>query len=341
MRVHPASLQGQLEKGIAPFYFLFGPEILLVEEALDLIRRKAREQGYGDRESHTVERGFNWDLLHGASQSISLFMEKKILEVRMPGGRPGDQGARALVDIAGIPPSPDTLLLMVSGPVDKRSQGSKWFQAVESVAVMVECPEVGGDRLPEWIAGRFRAQELTADREAVRRLAHYVEGNLLAAAQQINQLCLLAEDGRITVDLVESIIADSARFSNFNFADACLAGSAGRAVRILGSLRMGQAEPILILWALTREVRILCQLSAIRESGGNPNTQFRKHGIWRNREPGFRAALNRLSADRCRRILRRLARADLQLKGQAPLERRDIWEEIESIGLDVCGVRIP
>ena len=341
MRVHPASLQDHLEKGITPFYFLFGPEFLLVEEALDLIRRKAREQGYGDRESHTVERGFNWDLLAGASQTMSLFMEKKILELRMPGGKPGDQGAKALVEFAGIPPSPDTLLVVVSGPVDRRSQGSKWFQAVESVAVLVECPEVSGDRLPEWIAGRIRTLGCTADREAVHRLTHYVEGNLLAAAQQISQLCLLAEDGRITASLVESIIADSARFNNFNFADACLAGSARRAIRILGSLRMEQAEPILILWALTREIRILCQLSMIREHGGNPNTQFRKHGIWRNREPGFRAALNRLSADRCRRILRRLARADLRLKGQAPLERRDIWEEIESIGLDVCGVRIP
>lgn len=341
MRVHPASLPGQLERGIAPFYFLFGPEILLIEEALDQIRRKAREQGYGDRESHIVERGFDWDLLFSTSQSLSLFMEKKILELRMPGGRPGDQGARALAEYAGIPPSADTLVLMISGPVDKRTQGSKWFKAVESVAVMVDCPEVGSDRLPEWIAGRIRTQGCRADREAVRRLSHYVEGNLLAAAQQISLLGLLAGDGEITVDLVESVIADSARFNNFNFADACLAGSPGRAVRILGSLRTEQAEPILILWALTREVRILCQLAAIRGRGGNPSAQFRRLGVWRNREPGFRSALKRLSESRCRRILSRLARADLQLKGQTPLERRDIWEEIESIGLEVCGVRIP
>ncbi len=340
MRVNPAALRNLSDGELAPFYFIFGAEILLVEEALDQLRRHARSQGFGDRESHTVERGFDWNLLFGASQSLSLFVEKKILEIRMPGGKPGDQGAKALVEYAATPPPPDTILIIISGPVDKRTQGTKWFKAVESAAVVVDCPEVGRDRLPEWISGRIRAQGFSADRDAVLRLAHYVEGNLLAASQQISLLGLLAKNGQITTDLVDDVIADSARFNNFNFADACLAGASGRAMRILGSLKTEQAEPILILWALTREVRTLCMLADVRDRGGNPNGQFRRFGIWRNRESGFRAALQRLSLDRCRSLLRRLSRADLKLKGQAPLERKDIWEEIESIGLAVCGVRI-
>ncbi len=340
MHVHPDSLHTQLGKGLAPFYFLFGPEILLIEESLDQIRSQATKQGYGDRESYTVERGFDWNILFQAGQTVSIFLEKKILEIRMPTGSPGSQGSGALVKYAQMPPPPDTLLLCISGPVDKRSRATKWFKAVESAAVVVDCPPVSRAKLPEWIAKRIRHQGFSADQEAVRRLAHFVEGNLLAAAQQINLLGLLA-NGRITADLVTTTLADNARFNNFNFADACLAGAAGRAVRILGSLRAEQAEPILILGVLAREVRTLCQLSAIRDRGGHPHSQFMKFGIWRSREPLFRSALERLSRSQCHQILQRLTQLDLHLKGQKPLTRRDVWEEIESIGLDICGVPVP
>ncbi len=340
MRVHHTALDAALEKGLAPFYFIFGAEILLIEEALDRIRRTASKQGYDDRQTHTVERGFDWNILSTAGQSLSLFAEKKILEIRMPTGSPGTKGGAALMQYTAKPAPSDMLLVMVSGPVNKSSQNTKWFKAIESAAVIVDCPEVSRARLPEWIDGRIRRMGYRADQEAVQRLTHYVEGNLLAAVQQIHLLGLLAGEGRITADLVTSVTSDNARFNNFHFTDACLAGSAARAVRILGSLRAEQAEPVLILAILSREIRTLCQLVAVHEQGGNASAQFAKLRIWQSRAPLFRSALKRFSGSQCRQILQRLARLDLQIKGQKPLVRRDIWEELESIGLDICGIRI-
>jgi len=341
LRVSYSSFASQFKQGLSPLYFLFGSETLLVEEALDLLRKQARAEGFSERLRYTVETGFDWNQILAGSQSMSLFAEKKLTELRIPTGKPGDAGAKALIEYANGALSDDEVLVVISGGIEKRSQGSKWFKALESAAVTTECPAISADRLPDWIAQRMQSRGLKFDFEVVEHLAHYVEGNLLAAAQEINLLGLLANDEKITVELAQSAIADHARFSTFAFVDACLTGAAHRSTRILQSLKQEQIEPILILWSLTRETRTLCQLAAIREQGGNPKLQFQRHGVWGSRTGIVSAALKRLSLGQCQGLLRKLARADLQLKGRAPLQRKNIWEEIESIGLGLCGVRIP
>jgi len=341
LRVSYSSFASQFKQGLSPLYFLFGSETLLVEESLDLLRKQARAEGFTERLRYTVEAGFDWNQIFTGGQSMSLFAEKKLTELRIPTGKPGDAGGKALVEYATSPLPADDVLVVISGGIEKRSQGTKWFKALEANAVTTECPAIGADRLPDWIAHRLQSQGLQFDYEVVERLAHYVEGNLLAAAQEINLLSLLANGEKLTVELVESAIADHARFSAFAFVDACLAGAAHRCTRILQSLKQEQSEPILILWSLTREVRALSQLAAVREQGGNPQSQFKRFGVWGGRTGLVSAALRRLSLDQCQGLLRKLARADLQLKGRAPLQRKDIWEEIESIGLGLCGVRIP
>ena len=340
MRLSLSSLSAQLGKELAPLYHLFGGETLLIEEALDEIRRQARAQGYGERIRYSLEPGFDWERILADSRSVSLFSEKKVIELRMPTGKPGDAGGKALMEYADSISGNDTVLVVISGAIDKRAQNTKWFKRVEAAGVAVECPAISAQQLPEWVKRRMRAKGLEFDAEAAERLSHLVEGNLLAAAQEIDLLALLSPQQQITAEAVESAIADHARFNVYAFVDACLAGSPHRCTRILQSLRRNQAEPVLILWALTRQTRTLCHLSAGLAKGAQTRDLFRRHGIWSSRNNLINSALRRLNPARCHNLLRRLARADLMLKGRAPMRRENIWEEIESIGLRMCGLGI-
>jgi len=340
MRIRPSSLSARLDKGMAPLYVLFGVETLLVEEALDDIRRKARAHGYAERIRFTLEPGFDWGQVTASCRSMSLFAEKKVVELRIPTGKPGDAGAKMLADYAASIDDDNTVLVIICGGIDKRAQNAKWFKAVEAAGDAVECPAVSAQQLPAWVVQRMRGKGLKFDDEAAKRLSVLVEGNLLAAAQAIDLLALLSPADAITAEAVENAIADHARFNSFAFVDACLAGAPQRCTRILQSLRRNQAEPVLILWALTREVRTLCHLSAGLAKGEKSGALFKRHGIWSSRANLVSAALKRLSAATCHRLLRQLAAADLMLKGRAPMQRQNIWEEIESIGLGICGVEV-
>ncbi len=340
MRVNLSSLSSNLEQGLAPLYHLFGAETLLIEEALDEIRRQARAQGFGERIRYNLEPGFDWNQVLASGRSMSLFAEKKLIELRMPTGKPGVGGDKALIDYVDSIAGDDTVLVLISGAIERRAQNSKWFKKVEAAGVVVECPGISAAQLPQWVTRRMRAKGLDFEDAAAERLSHLVEGNLLAAAQEINLLALLSPKQKITVEAVESAIADHARFNVYALADACLAGSPHRCTRILQSLRRNQAEPVLILWALTREIRTLCHLSAGIAAGGRAQDLFKRHGVWSSRSNLVNTALRRIPQAQWETLLRRLARADLMLKGRAPMRRQNIWEEIESIGLRMCGLRI-
>ena len=340
MRLKLPSLHAHLEKGLVPLYHLFGSEILLIEEAVDEIRKCARQQGFSERIRHAVEPGFDWNQLITSGCSMSLFSDKKIIELRMPNGKPGVGGDKALMRYVDAISGNDTVLLIISGGIEKRAQSTKWFKKIEDNGVVVECPSINATQLPEWISQRMRAKGLMFEPEAAQRLSHFVEGNVLAAAQEINLLALLARKQKITTETVEKVITDHARFTVYSFVDACLAASPHRCARILTGLRREKAEPVLILWALTREARTLCNLSVAMASGAKSQEVFRRHGVWSSRSNLVGGALRRLSSPQCHYLLRRLARADLMLKGRATLQRESIWEEIESIGLYMCGLRI-
>ncbi len=340
MRVTLPSLSSQLEQGFGPLYLLFGAEILLVEEALDLIRSGAKAAGYMERLRFTVEPGFDWYQILEHAQAMSLFAEKRLIELRMQSGKPGDAGAKALIEYAETQKSPDTTLVVISGSIEKRSQGTKWFKSVENNGTVIECPAISADRLPDWVSKRMASKGLNFEFEAVERLCHFVEGNLLAAAQEINLLALLYPDKKITAETIELAIADHARFNVYTYVDACLTGSVHRVTRILQSLRREQIEPIIILWALARDTRILCQLASAMDHGEQPQSLFKRYGIWSSRSGIINAALRRLSRPQWENQLRRIGRADLMVKGAAPMQRKDIWEEIESISLAMCGVTI-
>lgn len=339
MRVSLASLSDHLKQGFQPLYLLFGAETLLVEESLDRLRTRARDAEYLERLRFTVEPGFNWNQLLECSQTMSLFSEKRLIELRLPTGKPGDAGANALIHYADNL-NADTSLIVICAGIEKRVQSSKWFKTVDRVGMVIECPTIGTNKLPDWISQRLTAKGLKFDVDAVQRLSHFVEGNLLAAAQEINLLGMLYPEEQITAEIVEHVIADHARFNVYSFVDACLAGSVNRVIRILQSLKREQLEPVIVLWALARDTRVLCQLAAAMDNGERPQSLFQRYGIWSTRSSMVNAALQRLSRPQWENILRRLGRADLMLKGRASLQGKDIWEEIEGICMTICGLKI-
>lgn len=334
LKLSPYQLARQ--ENLQPIYLLFGVETLIVEEALNDLRTACREQNYLEREKLTVEPGFDWQSLLVSGQAMSLFAQKRIIELRLPSGKPGDKGAKTLIEYAQVPP-PDTILIVISGEIEKRAQNSKWFKAMDAAGASVEAPKVYSNQMPGWIEKRLQQAGVKAESGAAKVIAHYVEGNLLAAAQEINFLALHSQSETLSVEQVQNLISDQARFTGFAFVDACLAGQAARAVRILLSLKGEKVEPILIIAALSRETTRLLSLSHAKSLGQAIQPLFKRLGIWSSRERLVGGALARVSHIGWLRIHSKMAELDSMVKGQRALNNKDIWEEIERIGLAISG----
>jgi len=334
MRVSAEALARELGRQLSRAYLVSGDEPLLVQEALDAIRATARDQGFEEREVHVADRGFDWDALLASSSSLSLFATRRIIEVRLPTGKPGDKGAKVLSDLAARD-DPDTLLLVVTPKQDRKAAGAAWSKQIESGGVLVQVWPVDEPRMPAWIKGRLRRAGLRASDEAVRLLAARVEGNLLAAQQEIDKLALLQAGGEVDADTVRRSVADSARYDIFDLVDAALAGDPGRSLRVLAGLREEGVEPVLIVWALTRELRSLSGLAWQLSRGEPPGTVLGR--VWQKRKPIVSAALKRHSAPAMHGMLMHAARADRVLKGQS---RGVIWDELALLVAKLAGVEL-
>ncbi len=339
MRVNYGDLKSHLDKGFVGMYFVFGPEPLLIEEALDEFRAMAREQGLTDRTRYTVEAGFNWGILFEQSQTMSIFQEKKLIELRMPTGKPGDKGARALIDYVENQVE-NVTLIVIAGHIDRAGQNTKWFKTVAESAALIQCPSITPGQLPIWVRQRVRSKNLEIQDEAVRRLCQMVEGNLLAAAQEIDLLKLLYRDQVVTLEIIEDLIANHARHDAFMLVDACLLGYQDRAIRILYSMKRTGEVPILILWAMVREVRQICRIFDESERlRVSPRSLYKRFGVWSGRRKAVGNAMDRLGRLQWERVLAQLCTLDHRLKGGIPMGRKNEWEELESIILRMCGVR--
>jgi DNA polymerase-3 subunit delta len=334
LRISGDKLAPRLSKRIPAALLLCGDEPLLIEESADQVRQAARDQGFEERTRLTVEPGFKWARLVEESASLSLFASRRLLELRMPAGRPGEAGTRAIGEYCAEPP-PDTALVVITGRLEPRSRRSRWVRAIEQAGVVAEHPALRAGELPAWIGARLRSRGLRADREALQLLCHYVEGNLLAAAQEIDKLMLLCRDGQVTTDRVRETIADHARFNVYALADACLAAEPGKALRILDSLRGEGVEAVLVAWALSRELRTLAQISAGLSQGRSRAQLFKAYNVWSRRAPAIDAALNRHGLTRWWGWLQQMARIDRIIKG---LEVGDAWLTLERVCLAMCGI---
>ncbi|MEZ5459332.1 MAG: DNA polymerase III subunit delta [Steroidobacteraceae bacterium] len=312
---------------LAPAYLVSGDEPLQLGEAVDALRARARELGFTERAVHFVERGFDWDVLRNDASSMSLFGDRRLLEIRMPSGKPGTQGAAALQALLD-PPAADVVLLVITDKLDFATQKAQWLRAIEAAGVWLNVPEVAPARLAEWLRGRCRAAGLSSDDDALRLLAERVEGNLLAAHQEIQKLALLHPGARLDVDMIAGGVADSSRFDVYALGDAALVGDTARALHILDVLQGEGVEPTLTLWALTREMRTLW---ALRTGSSLPPRGYTPPALLDRARP----RVARLSFAR---LIARAARTDRMIKGRL---HGDPWSEMMLLVAELCGQRMP
>jgi len=293
MQLKPTQLDTHLAQNLAPCYLISGDEPLLVQECADAIRRAARAGGCTERQRLHISSKDDWLELGHAAGSLSLFAERKLIEVQLPSGKPGTEGSKAIQEY--LASSPDDVLLIVSGRIDKQSQKSKWYLALDQAGVVMPIWPVSPTELPRWISDRMSSLGLTAEPDAIALLAERLEGNLLAAAQEVEKLKLLHGDHTITATMVADTVSDNARYDAFRLVDVALSGDARGAVRTLRGLKGEAVQPPVLLWAVAREVRLLADLKRDVAAGTSIDRAMQQKGVWRNRQGLVRTALNRLS----------------------------------------------
>lgn len=315
MKIQANQLSSHLLKSLAPCYLVTGDEFLLVDEALDTIRSAARKRGFTSRELHVATTGFDWNGLTASTGNYSLFAEQRIVELRLPTGKPGAAGSAAIIEL--VEQSGPELLFIVTGPkLDKSGGASKWAKSIEQKGVSLPLWPIGVRELPGWIANRMRAAGLQPDRDAVTLIADRVEGNLLAARQEIEKLRLILGEGKVSAEAVNNAVANSSRYDVYKLTDAALAGDANRSVKILGGLRAEGVEPVIVMWALTRELRTLATLDDVIRQGGDLGGAMQKSGVWSNRQGLVRSCISRHQHGDFHKMLKATGRADAAAKGQ-------------------------
>ena len=324
MLLRPEQLAGHLAKGIAPLYVVTGEEPLLALEAADAIRAAVKTAGYTDRKMYSVERSFDWGQLRAASSGMSLFGDKTFIDLRIPGGKPGKEGAKALEQHARDN-SPDATTLITLPKLERTAEKSAWFTALTSQAVTVQAQAVDRAALPAWIGERLARQKQTADRETLNFIAIKVEGNLLAAHQEIQKLGLLHPEGKLEFEAVRDAVLNVARYDVFKLSDAWLADDWPRFRRMLDGLKGEGEAPPLVLWALTDDIRALAKLR-------------RGEKVWK----GPRLALYERKAKSVRpaqigNALKHAAAIDKLIKGLRPRQLSDnVWEEFYRLGVGLA-----
>lgn len=344
MQVRLDALAAHLAKRLAPLYVVHGDEHLLAIEASDRIRAAARQGGFSERDVLQVDRSFKWNRLVESGQSLSLFGDRKLIELRIPGGKPGKDGSAALQTYAKSVTEGDTITLITLPRLDGDQKKSAWFGALDGAGITVEAPIVDRTRLPAWIAERLAAQGQHADPESLAFVADRVEGNLLAAHQEVQKLGLLYPTGTLRFDDVRDAVLDVARYDVFKLGEAMLAGDAPRVARMVDGLRGEGESPVLVHWAVTEEVRALYRAKLGVANGQPLSTLMRQLRVWGARERLFEGAMRRLPLPVLRNALARCAEIDRIVKGLRNLGGQpmgDAWTELSRLGLLVAGRGAP
>ena len=337
MELTPERLIAHCAGGELPAVCLIaGPEMLRVLEAADAVRTQARAQGVAEREVFDVDgRDFDWGQLDASFNAPSLFSARRLVEVRLPSGKPGKEGAEVISAFCANPPV-DVVLLVTAGEWSKAHAG-KWVEAISRIGVVAIAWAVKPHELPGWIESRLRAKGVRAEREAVQALVDRVEGNLLAAAQEIDKLALLAQGETLGVEAMESLVADAARFDVFRLTDAMLAGQGALAARMLAGLRAEGDQVAGLMPMLVRELLRTAALARAQARGANLAAEMKSQGIWESKQAPFKRALQRhASPARWDRFVAEASRIDRAAKGRGD---GDPWVMIERLLLAVADAK--
>ena len=328
-------LAAHLERELRPLYVLYGDEPLLVLEAADTIRATARRQGYSEREVLTALPGFDWNQLLAAGGNLSLFGDRKLLDLRIPNGKPGKDGSAALQQWCQHL-SPDNLLLITLPELDWREEKAAWFTTLVNagVGLKLNAPALG--ELPGWIAGRLRRQQQSTDGDSLKFIAERVEGNLLAAHQEIQKLGLLYPPGPLSAGQIREAVLNVARYDIDGLRDALLAGDVGRLVRTLNGLMQEGEAPPLVLWAMTEEIRALATIRSGLDAGRPLDALLKEAKVWGTRQNAMKKALHRLSTATLAAALQHAGKIDRLAKG---IGQGDVWEEFLRLALQLAAVR--
>jgi DNA polymerase-3 subunit delta len=335
MQLRPERLSAHLEKPLSALYLIHGDEPLLVLEAADAVRSAARKQGFDEREILVAGQGFRWDDLFLAAGNMSLFGSSKLIDLRIPNGKPGRDGGDALQRYCEQL-GQGTVTLVSLPLLDWQARKAAWFAALADAGTVIECDAPPLPQLPAWIATRLQMQRQNAPQDALQFIANHVEGNLLAAHQEIRKLGLLYPEGQLTLAQVEEAVLDVARFDVDKLRQALLAGDVTRCARLLEGLRAEDTAAPLILWALATEARTLAQLRSDVDRGLSLDAAFNTRKVFRQRQDFYRPAIKRVSAAAARMALLHAARIDRMIKG---LAQGDVWDEFLQMSLRLASNR--
>ncbi len=336
MQLRFDAIDAHLAKSLAPLYVITSDEHLLALETADKIRRAARSQGFLERDILTVERSFKWGALLAANQSQSLFGDKKLIDLRIPTGKPGKDGGQALQDYV-THLSPDNLTLITLPKLDWATQKAAWVGSLQQAAVYIDIPLVERAQLPSWISMRLSLQGQSADRQSLDFIADRVEGNLLAAHQEIQKLALLHPQGKLSFEQIHDAVLNVARYDVFKLNEAMLVGDVPRLVRMLEGLKgEGEALP-LVLWAVAEEIRTLLKLKSGMTQGRPLGILLKEYRIWGPREKLMAPALHRVSQAALEAALQDAAQVDKMVKGLRARDfAGDAWDALLQLGLRIA-----
>ncbi|MHC9084544.1 DNA polymerase III subunit delta [Luteimonas sp. RIT-PG2_3] len=328
MELTPERLVTQLaNEPLRPAYLIAGPEPLRVLEAADAVRSRARELGFSEREVFDADgRDFDWNTLDATFRAPSLFSSLRLVELRLPTTKPGKEGAEVISAFCADPPS--DVVLLVTGGEWSRQHGGKWSEAIGRIGHLVVAQQVRPDQLPEWIETRLRKRGVRADRDAVLRLAERVEGNLLAAAQEIDKLVLLAEGTTLDLARMDALVADAARYDVFRLIDSALNGQPAQVSRMLAGLRAEGEAVFALMGMVVMELQRIAALSLVNARGGNLAAEFKAQRVWDSKQAVYRRALQRHPPTRWQRFVVEAGRVDRIAKGRAA---GDAWQVLERL----------
>ena len=333
MNIKPEQLPNNLQNRLEPVYFIFGSEILLVEQSLTTIKDAAQKQGFNDRIRFDIDGNFSWDIIFSTIASPSLFAEKRIIECRLTTGKIGVKGSKSLTELTENLPD-DVLLIVSSGKLDKAQQKSKWFKAIDKKSVTIQHWEVQSEHLVSWINNQMTQLGLKPNNEVANAIAYCTEGNLLASMQEIQKLQIAYPDGHIDVDDYLNQIDQQSHYTVFGIIDAALKGDSIKVNKIFNSLVDDATPPVILISSLYREIKALIVMSIELKQNQKIDVILNNHRVWQKRKPLITNVLKVHSYQQLQKLLLTLGRIDRSLKG---MDNLDVYDELRSILITLSG----